>query len=163
MDCISVAGNVVLTSTVEENGRQFACEGEMVTFTCQVNRSFSLQWYSPLIRLIVYTTRLDDPVVVSRSPFIATRTSIARSGFNSNFTSTLQVTASRAFTRNDTTVECRNQPGVNMSSRFTVAGDSNDCCQMLTYIPPAKQFTVSTLMIDDIISALNKATMLKMY
>ena len=133
MDCISVAGNVVLTSTVKENGRKFACEGEVVIFNCQVNRSLSLQWYSPLIRLIVYTTRLDDPAVVSRSPFIATRTSIARSGLNSNFTSTLQVTASRAFTMNDTTVECRNQPGVSMSSRFTVAGNSGECCQTLTY------------------------------
>ena len=133
MDWISVAGNVVLTSTIEENGRKFACEGEMVTFTCQVIGSLSLQWYSPLIRLIVYTTRLDDPVVVSRSPFIATRTSIARSGLNTNFTSTLQVTASRTFARNDTTVECRNQPGVSMSSRFTVAGNSGECCQTLTY------------------------------
>ena len=133
MDCISVTGNVVLTSTVVENERQFACEGEVVIFTCQVNRSFSLQWYSPLIRLIVYTTRPDDPVVVSRSPFIATRTSIAGSGLNTNFTSTLQVTASRTFARNDTTVECRNQPGVSMSSRFTVAGNSGECCQTLTY------------------------------
>jgi len=35
-DSISVAGNVTLTSTVEEDGRQFACEGEVVIFTCQV-------------------------------------------------------------------------------------------------------------------------------
>ena len=133
MDCILVAGNVVLTSTVVEYGRQFACEGEVVTFTCQVNRSLSLQWHSPLIREIIYSTRLDDPVVVSRSPFIATRTSIARDGLNTNFTSTLQVTASRAFARINTTVECRNQQGVSMSSRFTVAGNSGECCQTLTY------------------------------
>ena len=120
MDCISLAGNVVLTSTVIEDGRQFACEGEMVTFTCQVVRSASLQWYSPLIR----TT---DPVV-SMPPFTATLTSIAGSGINSNFTSTLQATASRRFARINTTVECRNQPGVNMSSRFTVAGNSGDSC-----------------------------------
>ena len=36
----SVAGNVVLTSIVEEDGRQFAY-GKMVTFTCQVIGSFS--------------------------------------------------------------------------------------------------------------------------
>ena len=108
MDCILVAGNVLLTSTVVEYGRQFACEGEVVTFTCQVNRSLSLQWHSPLIHEIIYSTRLDDPVVVSRSPFIATRTSIARDGLNTNFTSTLQVIASRAFARINTTVECRN-------------------------------------------------------
>ena len=134
MDCISFAGNVVLTSTVIEDGRQFACEGEMVTFTCQVIRSLSLQWRSPLIRLIVYTTHPEDQVVVSMPPFTANLTSIARSGINSNFTSTLQVTVSRMFARINTTVECRNQPGVNMSSRFTVAGNSGDYCQTLTYI-----------------------------
>ena len=133
MDCILVAGNVVLTSTVVKYGRQFACEGEVVTFMCQVNRSLSLQWHSPLIREIICSTRLDDPVVVSRSPFIATRTSIARDGLNTNFTSTLQVTASRAFARINTTVECRNQQGVSMSSRFTVAGNSGEYCQTLTY------------------------------
>ena len=148
MDCISVVGNVVLNSTVEQNGRQFACNGEMVTFTCQVIRSASLQWYSPLIRLIVYTTRPDDPVIVSRSPFIATRTSIARSGFNSNFTSTLQVTASETFARNDTTVECRNQPGVSMSSRFTVAGNSGDYCQTLTYTSSKTVYCIYSIIIS---------------
>jgi len=123
MDCISLAGNVVLTSTVIEDERQFACEGEMVTFTCQVIGSASLQWHSPLICQIVYTIRTTDPVV-SMPPFTATLTSIAGSGINSNFTSTLQVTASRMFAWTNTTVECRNQPGVNMSSRFTVAGNS---------------------------------------
>ena len=133
MDCISFAGNVVLTSTVVEDGRQFACEREMVTFTCQVFRSASLQWYSPLIRLIVYNFGTTNPVV-SMPPFTANLTSIGRSGINSNFTSTLQVTASRMFARSDTTVECRNQPGVNMSSRFTIAGNSGDYCQTLTCI-----------------------------
>lgn len=76
MDSISVAGNVILTSTVEENGRQYACEGEVVTFICQVIRSFSLQWDSPLIRSISFTS---DPVntVFSRSRFTATLTSTA--------------------------------------------------------------------------------------
>ena len=123
----------MLTSTVIEDGRQFACEREMVTFTCQVIRSASLQWYSPLIRLIVYNFGTTNPVV-SMPPFTANLTSIGRSGIFSNFTSTLQVTASRMFARSDTTVECRNQPGVNMSSRFTVAGNTGDSCQMLTYI-----------------------------
>ena len=49
MDSISVAGNVVLTSTVEVNGRQYGCEGEVVTFTCQEVRSVFLKWNSPLI------------------------------------------------------------------------------------------------------------------
>ena len=123
MDSITLAGNVVLTSTVIQDGRQFSCDGEMVTFTCHVIRSATLQWHSPLIRRIFYSTLINDPVVVSRSPFIATRTSIARSGINSNFTSTLQVTASTVYAGGDTTVECRNQQSVSMTSTFTNAGN----------------------------------------
>ena len=122
----SVAGNVLLTSTVEEDGRWFPCEGEMVTFICDVIGSLSLQWDSQRIRQdpIIFSIDPAAPVVVSRSSFIATITSIARSGSSSNSTSTLQVNALRTFARNDTTVECRNWLGVNESSRFTVAGIS---------------------------------------
>ena len=121
MDSISVAGNVVLTSTVAEDGRQYACEGEMVTFTCQVIRSFSLQWDSPLISPISFTS---DPVntMTPMSPFTATLTSTTGVGSNRNLTSTLQVTALSSFRRSDTTVVCRNQGRVNQTSRFTVAG-----------------------------------------
>ena len=114
----------MLTSTVEQNRRKFACEGELATFTCQVNGSLVLQWYGPLISQdpIIFSIDPAAPVVVSRSSFTATLISITRSGSNSDFTSTLQVNASRRFARSDTTVECRNQLGVNKSSRFTVAG-----------------------------------------
>ena len=117
----------MLTSAVEEDGRRYACEGEMVTFTCQVIGSFSLQWDSPLISPIIFTS---NPVntMMSMSPFIATLTSTTGSGFNRNFISTLQVTASRTFARNDTTVQCRNQLRVNESSRFTVAGNNTEYC-----------------------------------
>ena len=114
----------MLTSTVEENGRQFACEGEVVIFTCEVIGSLTLQWDSPLIPQISFPA--GSTVSTSRPPsFIATLTSIAGSGINSNITSTLQVNASRTFARNDTTVECRNLPGVTEQLRFTVAGNSN--------------------------------------
>ena len=121
MDSILVAGNVILTTTVEEDGRRYACNGEIVTFTCQIIRSFSLQWDSPLISPISFTS---DPVntMTSMPPFTATLTSTAGSGFNRNFTSTLQVTALSSFRRSDTTVVCRNQLRVNQTSRFTVAG-----------------------------------------
>ena len=113
----------MLNSTVEEDGRQFACEGETVTFTCQVVRSFSLQWDSPLISPISFTS---DPVntMTSMSPFTATLTSTAGVGSNRNLTSTLQVTALSSFRRSDTTVVCRNQQRGNESSRFTVTGTS---------------------------------------
>ena len=126
---ISVAGNVMLTSTVEEDGRQFACERELVTFTCQVVRSITIQWDSPLIRQIVFSA--GSTVSTSRPPFIASLTSIAGLGVNSNITSTLQVNASRTFRRSDTTVECRNQLSVTEESRFTVAGNNDEYCQTL--------------------------------
>ena len=89
-----------------------------MTFTCQVIGSFSLQWDSPLISPISFTS---DPVntVSPMSPFTATLTSTAGIGVNRNLTSTLQVTALSSF---DTTVVCRNQGRVNQTSRFTVAG-----------------------------------------
>ena len=113
----------MLTSTVEENGRQFACEGEVVIFTCRVFGSLTLQWDSPLFRQITFPA--GSTVSVSRPPsFFVNLTSIAGSGINSNITSTLQVNASRTFARNDTTVACRNLPGVTEESRFTVAGNN---------------------------------------
>ena len=124
-DSISVAGNVMLTSTVEEDGRQFSCEGEMVIFTCQAIGSLTIQWDSPLIRQIVFSA--GSTVSTPRPPFIATLTSIAGSGLNTNITSTLQVNASRTFRRSDTTVACRNQLSVTEESRFTVAGNDEHC------------------------------------
>ena len=123
-DSILLAGNVVLTSTVEENGRRFACEGEMVTFTCQVFRSVFLKWNSPLIHQtpIVFVSGFTALVSTSRTPFIATLTSIAGIGLNTNFTSTLQVNASRTFAKNQTAVQCRNHRRVTEESKFTVAG-----------------------------------------
>ena len=114
----------MLTSNVEENGRQFACNGEMVTFTCQVFRSVFLKWNSPLIHQtpIVFVSGFTTQVSTSRPPFIATLTSIAGIGLNTNFTSTLQVNASRTFAKNQTIVECRNQRRVTEKSKFTVAG-----------------------------------------
>ena len=115
----------MLKSTVEENRRQFACEGELVTFTCQVFRSIFLQWNSPLIRQtpIVFVTGFTAPVSFVRPPFITTLTSIAGSGINTNFTSTLQVNASRTFRRNDSTVQCKNLQGIAEKSKFTVSGN----------------------------------------
>ena len=126
MDSISFAGNVVLTSTVEENGRQYACDGEMVTFTCQVIGTLSLQWDSPLFSDIVFPAGSTAPRSTSRSTsrlfVIATLNSISGSGINTNYSSTLLVNASREFARSNTTVECRNQLRVTQESRFTVAG-----------------------------------------
>ena len=120
---ISVAGNVMLTSTVEENGRQYACNGEMVIFTCHVLRSVFLQWNSPLIcqTPFVFVTGFTAPLSLLTPPFTTTLTSIAGIGLNTNFTSILQVNASRIFGKNDTDVLCRNLQGIGEESKFTVS------------------------------------------
>ena len=119
---ISVAGNVVLTSTVGENGRRFACDGELVTFTCQVVQSVSLQWESPLTTPIIFDFTSPQQSI-PRRPFIITLTSIVGSGIMTNFTSILQVNASRTFARTNTIVMCLNQLRVSEESSFTVAGN----------------------------------------
>ena len=97
-------------------------------FTCQVIGSLTLQWDSPLVPQIPFPA--GSTVSTSRPPsFIVTLTGITGSGINGNITSTLQVNASTTFARNDTTVECRNLPGVTKESRFTVAG--NNCVAAL--------------------------------
>lgn len=121
-DSDSVAGNLVLNSSVAESGRQFACDGELVIFTCKVARSNSLQWNSPTISSITYVTSSTTPIFSSRLPFFATLTRIAGTGPNTNFTSTLQVNASKAFRQADATVECRNQQQDSKEASFTVAG-----------------------------------------
>lgn len=121
-DSDSVAGNLVLNSSVEASGRQFPCDGELVIFTCKVTRSNSLQWNSPTISSITYVTSSTTPIFTSRLPFFATLTSIAGIGPNTNFTSTLQVNASKTFQKADATVECRNQQQDSREASFTVAG-----------------------------------------
>ena len=60
VDSCLVAGNVMLSSSVAYNGRQFTCPGEIVLFTCQVFGSLSLEWNSPLVSPVTYTA-FDTP------------------------------------------------------------------------------------------------------
>ena len=122
----SVAGQLVLNSSVTKSGRQFACDGERVTFTCEVVGSSILQWNSPSIsgNPITYRAGLMPPATTPRQAFLATLRSIAGGGANTNFTSTLQVNASMEIPRNVTTVECRNHRVEDaMEASFTVASE----------------------------------------
>ena len=118
MDCDSVPGHLTLSSNVAESGRQFACDGELVIFTCEVNGSLTLQWNSPNIseNPITYTAGFTVPTTTSRPPFFATLTSIVGNGANKNFTSTLQVNASY-----DTTVQCSDQQQESRKVNLTVS------------------------------------------
>lgn len=119
---LTVEGNVLLTSSLE--GRRFACDGELITFTCQVVGSSSFQWNSPRIASnpIIFLSGDPTGVPTPRQPFLATLTSVLGSGFDANFTSTLQVNASRMFSQAGTTVQCRNQQQNSEQSNFTAAG-----------------------------------------
>ena len=118
---LTAADNVVLNSSVMDSGRQFACPGELVNFICQVNDGFLLQWNSPLITQITYALADSVPTTTPRSPFFATLTNRIGSG-PANFTSTLQVNASRSLSSSDTTVECRNQASEAEQLNFLTAG-----------------------------------------
>ena len=121
---LTAADNVVLTSSVIDDGRQFACPGELVNFDCQVFDGFFLRWDSPLITPITYTSTRTAPFSTSSPPFLATLTSRIGSG-PANFTSTLQVTASRDLSNSDTTVECRNQASDSEQLNFATPGKTS--------------------------------------
>ena len=122
--CLTAADNVVLTSSLIDDGRQFACPGELVTFTCQVYDGFFLRWDSPLITPITYSSTRAAPSSTPSPPFLATLTSRIGSG-PANFTSTLQVNASSSLSNTDTTVECRNQASDSEQLDFATPGKTS--------------------------------------
>ena len=109
-----------LTSNKE---RQFTCPGDQVTFTCQILGSISLEWHNLLIAQPV-TYRTDDrpPETLNRGPFTASLISVSGTPLNANFTSILQVTASRMIMRDATTVMCLSSTMESGTDNFTVAG-----------------------------------------
>ena len=110
--------NVELTSNKKW---QFTCPGDQVTFTCRVFGSISLEWRSPLItEQTTYTTgsSVDD---LDRNPFTASLVERSGTPLSSNFTSTLQVTASRMIMRTETTVMCLSSTA-SKTDNFTIAG-----------------------------------------
>ena len=106
---------MLLDSSIGDS-RQFACDGELVTFTCQVFLSDLLEWNSPLIASIRFLST-DMLRSVPREPFVATLTSVVGTTLAANFTATLQVNASRMILPPNTTVECNSE-----ESDFTTAG-----------------------------------------
>ena len=86
--------DVKLYSSVDE-GRNFTCAEELVTFSCEVFRSFQLEWRSPQISPpIIYTAHDMPPDPIRRSLFEANLTSVNSSdgSENASITSTLKMT-----------------------------------------------------------------------
>ena len=121
---------MTLTSSVEQAGRQAACPGEEVTFTCTVTESVRLRWIAEPFIL------QSDPVqfAASATPgdtgmdpsgqFMAILDTIMFSGGVADFTSRLIVTASVSGSLNGTVVQCsgRLQTSTMMSKSFIIAG-----------------------------------------
>ena len=95
-----------------------------MTFTCRVFGSSALEWRGPLIpQQIRYTAGSTPPATLSQGPFIASLIEVVGPNLNANFTSTLQVNASRMFMRDATTVMCLSATA-NETDNFTTAGES---------------------------------------
>ena len=111
-----IVDNVELTSNKE---RRFTCPGDQVIFTCQVFGSISLEWRSPLItQTTSYVVGDTPPGTLDRNPFTASLINVS----GTNFTSTLQVTASQMIMSNETTVMCLSTTA-NKTDNFTIAGE----------------------------------------
>ena len=122
VDSCLVAGNIMLTSSVADSGRQFTCPGEIVLFTCQVFGSPYLQRNSPLVSPIIFTAIDTPPIFISRPPFLVSLTRNTGVGLNTSLTSILQVNTSRTFQQADTIIQCRNQQQDYVEANFLVSG-----------------------------------------
>ena len=117
---------MTLTSSVEEAGRQVACPGEVVTFTCMVTDGSSLRWIAePFINgsnpiTFAVSSAPGDMGVDGSELFRATLTSVSQSGIFGDLTSDLTVTASE--TLGGTVVQCLATSTILMSKTLTLAG-----------------------------------------
>ena len=122
------AQTVTLTSSVEQlqDGRQAACSGEVVTFTCMVTDGVALSWtaepYIPMmdpIRFLVSDTA-GDTAMDSSGQFRARLTNVTQSGEVGNLTSELTVNASE--TLGGTGIQCLAITTILMRKTLTLAG-----------------------------------------
>ena len=94
--------------------------GDHVTFICRVFRSSALEWRNPLITQLTSYAALDTPpMILNRDPLTVSLISVSGIPLNANFTSTLQVTASRMI---NYCSHCLSTTASKVDN-FTVAGD----------------------------------------
>ena len=107
---------VNLSSSVEEDGRQFACPGESVTFTCKVNQSVIIRMAAePFILRNDSASYVASDIIGRNSSgrndtFQVNLTNLQRKSNQSrtaNFTVTL--TANTTDKTNNTVIECADQ------------------------------------------------------
>ena len=125
---------MTLTSSVEQDGRQAACPGEVVTFTCVVTEATILSWIAePFIPQsdpidFVPSSSAGTMAVDGSGQFRAVLDSIMFIGSGLVvFTSRLTVTASGSGTLSGTEVQCSGRQGISptiimMSKTLIIAG-----------------------------------------
>ena len=119
---------MTLTSSVEQDGRQAACPGEVVTFTCMVMEATRLSWIAgPFIPQINFASTHKAGDTAVSGPFRATLDSTMFIGGGLlTFGSTLTVTASGSGTLNGTEIQCSGRqslsPTIVMSRILIIAG-----------------------------------------
>ena len=125
---------MTLTSSVEQDGRQAACPGEVVTFTCMVNEASRLRWIAePFIPQsdpidFISAATAGAMAVDDSGQFRAVLVSIVHTeGGLSDFNSKLTVTASGSGTLSGTEIQCSGRQDTSstiimMSRTLIIAG-----------------------------------------
>ena len=124
---------------MEQAGRQAACPGEEVTFTCVVTESVRLRWIAEPFILQSDSVQfsvgaMDSDMSMDPSGlFTAVLDSIELSGGVADFTSRLIVTASVSGQLNGAVVQCSGQPSglIVMSRPLFIAGTMQCTCDYI--------------------------------
>ena len=134
MTWLFTTGTATITLTSTLDGRQTACPGEVVTYTCTVLRTAVITWVaSPGINRVDYYPRdqIGQRVV---GDFQIALTSNVRNGTGlADLTTTLTVTATLA--RNGTVVQCRgDEPSERMSLVLSIASEQMVQLMVIMYL-----------------------------
>ena len=111
---------------MEQAGRQAACPGEEVTFTCNVTEAVTLQWDINLLRDPSVSIRFGPNDILNNAStrmdpsgrFTAVLTSVMQNGLFGDLTSQLMVTVSEML--NGTVVQCSDT--ISMSKTLHIGG-----------------------------------------
>ena len=122
---------------MEQDERQAACPGEMVTFTCMVTEAGSLLWTSDQFQFMRFFSNAAEQSEMDQGKFHAVLTSNVGGGLFRNLTSTLRVNAS--ITLNGVIIHCIIPGAANSSTTLNFASKSRQACEEC-YIIGCKSF-----------------------
>ena len=112
---------------MEQDGRQAACPGEVVTFTCMVTEAGSLRWTSDRNQSIIFPSSAPEQSEMDLGEFHAVLTSNVGDRLFRNLTSTLRVNAS--ITLNGVIIHCIIPGAANSSNTLNFASKSRQACE----------------------------------